>query len=94
MEESKNATKRVDCDDYSATNRFVVVASSVQVLPERLLLVGANPQSPRSALCAYLRILKNAPKTIQESTYNVNTKISAQTKNVRKFLLTMRIVCV
>lgn len=43
MEESKNATKRVDCDDYSATNRFVVVASSVQVLPERLLLVGANP---------------------------------------------------
>ena len=77
MEESKNATKRVDCDDYSATNRFVVVASSVQVLPERLLLVGANPQSPRSALRAYLRILKNAPKTIQGPTYSMNTKNSA-----------------
>ena len=69
-------------------------AKSVQVLPERLLLVGVNPQSPRSVLCAYLRILQNATKTIQGSTYNVNTKISAQIKNVRKFLLTMRTVCV
>ena len=50
MEESKNATKRVDCDDYSATNRFVVVASSVQVLPERLLLVGGNP-NPQDQHC-------------------------------------------
>lgn len=58
MEESKNATKRVDCDDYSATNRFVVVASSVQVAPERVFACWGKPQSPRSALRAYLRIFQ------------------------------------
>ena len=52
MEESKNATKRVDHNDYSATYRFVVVASSVQVLPERVFACWGKPQSPRSARCA------------------------------------------
>ena len=39
----------------------IIVASSVWVLPSPISLVGVEPQSPRSARCAYLRILQNAP---------------------------------
>ena len=35
-----------------ATTKSLVVASSVQVAPERILLVGVHPQPPRSALRA------------------------------------------
>ena len=59
MEESKNATKRVDHNDYSATYRFVVVASSVQVLPERVLLVGGNP-NPQDQHCVLAAHFSNA----------------------------------
>ena len=38
---------------------------------------GESPIPKINEMC-WLRIVKNAPKTIQGSTYNVNTKISAQ----------------
>ena len=57
-----------------ATTKSLVVASSVQVLPGRVLLVGVNPQAPGSALRAGCIITANQNYE-KEMSWGLNVRI-------------------